>query len=41
MKVSDNRPNSLKWSHSPETMKNDVYLAMNLTKNAFDELIKG
>jgi len=22
-------------------MKNDVYFAMNITKNAFDELVKG
>ena len=41
MKVSDIRPNSLKWKHNPEAMKNDVYLAMNITKNTFDELVKG
>lgn len=41
MKVSDIRPNSLKWNHNPETIKEDVYFAMNVTKNAFDELVKG
>ena len=41
MKVSDIRPNSLKWDHNPEKMKNDVYFAMNVTKNAFNELVKG